>query len=178
MEREIIERLIIDSVMGELNEDVKKLLAEYLADHPEAKTWSDEILEDYDLVALTLKTKTHDVKSTPTKPIAQKRMLLSNLNWQPVAKWAAMIMLAAFVGIGFSRWPKEKRTDIQSPTHQQSHNFSIKRFTSDTIDKDQGFWQTKALAFIESDKKKKQKPSKKNTNLWEMYKNAKENHHD
>ena len=45
MEREAIERLAMDSAAGELNQDAEALLRTYLAEHPQANEWAEDMLQ-------------------------------------------------------------------------------------------------------------------------------------
>ena len=62
MEREAIEKLAMDSAAGQLNEDAETLLKEYLAEHPEAKKWFQDMQEIYANIQVAFNEKTAPVK--------------------------------------------------------------------------------------------------------------------
>ena len=64
MEREQIERLAIDSAAGELNEDMQALFEEYIAGHPEAKKYVEDMLGIYENTDAAIIAKTqHTIKT-------------------------------------------------------------------------------------------------------------------
>ena len=94
MDRDTIERLAMDMAAGELNEDMQALLKKYLAQNHQANKWAEQMLYVFARTEDAINTKTADAKALiATKP---KRL---PLRWQPIAQWAAVILVAA--GIGF-----------------------------------------------------------------------------
>jgi hypothetical protein len=178
MEREIIERLAIDSAMGELDEDVKMLLAEYLAEHRSAKQWYDEILEDYEMTASAVNTKIKEAALMPPVTSVKKAAVLLNLNWRPIARWAAVLIFASLVGVGIGRWSKERKFYARSSFQETERNLPSKESIANALRGDGSFWHKKAIAFLEPSKYPKRKPFARKTNLLELYRKSKEMNHD
>ena len=73
MKRETIERLAIDVAAGELNEDAEALLDAYLAEHPQAKQWAEQMLTTYESTQEAIAEKTSWVNATAgTAPLGKK----------------------------------------------------------------------------------------------------------
>ena len=94
MDRDTIERLAMDMAAGELNEDMQDLLKEYLAQNHQANQWAKQMLDIFAKTEDAIKTKTSDTKALITTKAGRLPML-----WQPVARWAAVLLVGA--GIGF-----------------------------------------------------------------------------
>ena len=178
MERESIERLAIDSAMGELNEDAEMLLIEYLAEHSEAKQWSIEMLADYNMAASAVNTKTKETATTSRMTFVKKPKILSGLNWRPIARWAAVVVFASLVGMGFGRWSKEEGYYAKTSHEKIEHNLPVKRSVANVLRDDGSFWHKKAVAFLEPSKYPRRKPFIKKANLLELYRKSKEMNHD
>lgn len=178
MERETIERLAIDSAAGQLNEDAEMLLGAYLAEHPEANKWSKEMLADYNMTASVVKAKTKEIATASRMTFAKKPKILSRVNWQPFAKWAAVVILASMIGIGLGRRSKEREFHANSSYENIKHDLPVKRSIAVVLNDDAGFWHKKAIAFLEPSKYPKRKPFTKNGNWWDNYHKLKEKYHD
>lgn len=178
MERETIERLAIDSAAGQLNEDAEMLLSAYLAEHPEANKWSKEMLADYNMTASVVKAKTKETATASRMTFTKKPKILSRVNWQPFAKWAAVVIFASMIGIGLGRWSKERKFHTNSANEKIEHNLPVKRSIAFVLNDDAGFWHKKAIAFLEPSKYPKRKPFTKNGNWWDNYRKLKEKYHD
>ena len=103
MEREQIERLAIDSAAGELNEDVQALFDEYLAGHPETKTYVQDMLGIYEKTDAAVVAKTQPAVETDLNTANISVGSRSRVLWLPIASWAAVVIFAAFVGITVGR---------------------------------------------------------------------------
>ena len=94
MDRDTIERLAMDMAAGELNEDMQALLNEYLAENHQANQWAEQMLDIF--------ARTEDaisIKTTSTKALIATKPGRLSMRWQPIARWAAVILVVA--GIGF-----------------------------------------------------------------------------
>ena len=163
MEREAIEKLAMDSAAGQLNEDTETLLKEYLAEHPEANEWFQDMQEIYANTQFAFNEKTFPVKQpTENKPTLK-------FNWFPVFRWAAVIAIAVTIGITAGRWSK---SEIPQQKLQQVAT------SSDTMTKSQGirledigdgFWREKVMAMMNSSTTKIHKNYITGPSLWEKY---------
>ncbi len=169
MEREQIERLTIDSAAGELNEDTQVLFEEYLAKHPEAKKYVDDMLGIYEKTDTAIIAKTqHAVKmDLNTADITVKSR--SRVFWLPIARWAAVFIFAAFVGIAVGRWSKspvlvDNTGQIAAYRDSAEHQ---KNFDLENIG--DSFWRDKALAMITPQSDSIQTDSVTGPGLWDRY---------
>ena len=178
MEREAIERLTIDSAAGELNEDADALLKTYLTEHPEAKQWSKETLSVYNTAASVINAKTRKTPGIPPVRAAKKTSALSILNWQTIARWAAVLILASTAGIGIGRWSKETKFYTNSSVEEEELHSPIKGLTFNIRNDDSDFWHRKVVAFLEPSTYPQQKPLLRNSNWQEQYYKLKEKRHE
>ncbi|MBW8036361.1 MAG: hypothetical protein FVQ79_12205 [Planctomycetes bacterium] len=158
--------------MGELNEDAEILFAEYLTEHCEATEWAREILADYEMTASVVEAKTKEVRANMV--FAGKPNILLRQGWQPIAKWAAVVIFASMIGIGFGRWSKEVKYYSRTSYEKTERNVPAKRSVATVLNEKTGFWGKKAAAFLEPSKFPKRKPSVKSSNLWDNYRKLKE----
>ena len=163
MEREAIERLAMDSAAGQLNEDAETLLQEYLAEHPEANKWFQDMLEVYNQTKVMFDTKTASVKQL------KENKLISKFNWFPVMRWAAIVIVAVCIGAIAGRWTKP---EVPQQELQQVNA------SSDTITKSQGirledigegFWRDKIMAMLNSSPEEIYRSNIDGPSLWEKY---------
>ena len=140
MERERIEKLAIDSAMGELNEDAKILLGVYLAEHLEAKQWADDMLQIYEQTqaAIDMDTKEDDAYSKTT---VFKMKSTSRMKWLAVGRWAAVVILMISIGVIVGRWTKPKQIVQQ----QDVRVVSGRKFYRPGYNEN-SFWYQKAMA--------------------------------
>ena len=178
MERESIERLVLDSAMGELNEDAEMLLSEYLSEHSEAKQWSIEMLADYEMTASAVNTKTKEAGLMPPAESVKKAAVLLKLNWRPIARWAAVVIFASLAGVGVGRRSTERKFHAKSSFLETERNVPTKRSVANVLRDGESFWHKKAIAFLEPGKYPKRKPFARKTNLLELYRKSKEKNHD
>ena len=176
MNREIIERLAIDSVGGELNEDAEALFRFYLDEHPQGKLWADDIQQVYEQTESAIQVKTTCTNVTQAVP---KIGPVLRLRWQPAARWAAAILVGMFIGFTAGRWEIPARTpktliQVSSPASKPVET------VSDFKEKYAGtFWGDKMMAMLEHP------PSRGNTadlcdvRSWNTYKQyIKEKNHE
>jgi hypothetical protein len=179
MEREQIERLAIDSAAGELNEDAQALFEEYLAEHSETKKYVEDMLGIYEKTDAAINAKTqHAVKADlNTANISVKSH--SRVLWLPIARWAAVVIFAAFVGIAVGRWSKSPvlvDNTGQIATHPDS---AVQQRIYDLDNTGDSFWRDKAVAMMASRPISIQEDSVANPGLWEKYRQfIKEKHYE
>jgi hypothetical protein len=148
MERETIERLAIDCALGELNEDAATLFEAYLAEHAEAKQWADPMMQTCIRTreAITQKMRAADTVVQP-EPVR-----LSWVNWGALGRWAAVIAISALLGVSVGRWSTPSQT--QKPdtvvVRTASPDPGPEGWRRVLSESGQGFWQTKAVAMLQS----------------------------
>lgn len=169
MEREQIERLAIDSAAGELNEDIQALFEEYLAEHPEAKTSVEDMLGIYEKTDAAIIAKTKHTAETDLNTADISVKSRTNVLWLPIARWAAVIIFAAFVGIVVGRWSKSPvlaERPVQMAAYPgpavQKKNFDLEN-TGDS------FWRDKVVAMMTSRPHSIRKDFVTGPDLWERY---------
>ena len=140
MEREVVERLAMDRVGGELSEDGVQLLEWYLAGHPEAQGWAAEIETMYAMCAETVagdrriddqmtvarmdsRFRGNDRRSGNDRGSGEDRWSGEDRGSMKgrvlkIGRWAAVIMLALGAGIIWGRWSVEQMEVGQVETIQ------------------------------------------------------------
>ncbi len=176
MNREIIERLAIDSAAGELNEDAETLLQFYLDEHPKATQWAGDVRQMYNQTETAIQAKT---AYTNVGQVVPKISPVLRLRWQPAARWAAAIVFGLFIGFTAGRWeipPRTPKTLIQvsSPTSKPVENVSdLKERYAGT------FWGDKMLAMLEHPPSRGNIADLRDTRSWDAYKQyRKEKNHE
>ena len=177
MEREQIERLAIDSAAGELNEDVQALFDEYLAGHPETKTYVQDMLGIYE--------KTDAAVVAKTQPAVETDLNTANINIRShprvfrlsIARWAAVIIFAAFVGITVGRWSKSPVPPDRTGQIAAYPGPAVQQRSVDLGGN--SFWRDKALAMMTSRPISIQEDYVTGPGLWERYREfIKEKHYE
>ncbi|HUW19562.1 MAG TPA: hypothetical protein VMW16_09690 [Sedimentisphaerales bacterium] len=103
MERDTIERLAIDLAAGELNEDAEALFREYLAEHPKANRWAQNMSQIYDKTEAAIEAKISNAYAGVEVAAANKKALSRARLW-PVGRWAAVVAFAIGVAFAVGRW--------------------------------------------------------------------------
>ncbi|HUT47596.1 MAG TPA: hypothetical protein VMX36_15040 [Sedimentisphaerales bacterium] len=166
MEREAIERLSIDSAAGDLNEDTEALLGTYLAEHPQANKWAEDVRQIYDKTEAAIRTKTAhaDVgKVTPgITPVSQ-------VKWLSVARWAAAIALGII--IGFTAGRRNQTDSTYRIAFQELSRYPKQVETvSDLKERYAGtFWGDKMLALLEHKPGQRYKTNLRSVGSWDKY---------
>jgi len=163
MDRNAIERLAIDSAAGQLNEDAEALLKEYLAEHSEANKWFLDIRDIYGKTQAAF-----DVKTAFTKQSTGKKPFLK-LNWLPVARWAAVVIFAAFIGVTAGRWSKSPTLEPNPQRTITSQGPATEQPSFDLESIGESFWREKAVAMLTSPSSRIQKDYVTGPKLWEKY---------
>jgi hypothetical protein len=146
MEREIIERLAMDSASDELNEDAKVLLQAYLAEHSQENMWAEEMFKLYETTKQAVKTKTNQNNTEPPKTICDKPLF--RINIISLGRWAAVIIFAVAIGTGLGRWSK-KPEFISGPVTIATSNRSQRLQPGDlVVMPTEGFWREKAISML------------------------------
>lgn len=167
MKREMIERLAMDRALGELNDDVATLFETYLAEHAEARLWAEPMTQTC--------IQMRDAIARQTQPSAQfaepEPARLFRADWSALARWAAVIAVAAVLGAAIGRRSApsptpEPETVIVRTAPREAGLEGWRRVLSET---EQGFWQTKAIAMLQSQPREVQRSTESRPSLWDRY---------
>ena len=167
MERETIERLAMDRMLGELNEDAATLFEAYLAEHAEARQWAEPMMQ--------VCTRTRDAIAQKTQPAdTVARPASVRLPWidrRTLARWAAVIAITAGLGVAIGRRstpsPTQKHeTVIVRAAPREAGPEGWRRVLSES---EQGFWQTKAVAMRQSQPREIPPSTEPGLGLWDRY---------
>ncbi len=166
MEHEAIERLVIDSAAGELNQDAEALLRTYLAEHPQSNEWAEDMLDIYDKTEAAIKTKT--VHADAEKVIPEITPI-SQVKWLSVARWAAVIALCVI--IGFTAGRRDRTDSTYSIAYPKPAPDSKQVETvSDLKERYAGtFWGDKMLALLENKPGQRYKANLHRIGSWNKY---------
>jgi len=168
MKRERIERLAIDSAAGELNEDVQILFDAYLAEHPQAGQWAEDIARIYKETETAIGAKTRDADAGRGMP-AVKISRLSDMKWRSFGRWAAALIVGALVGFTGGRWTINGETDRIAFIKPERPAVEVKTI-SDLKEKYAGtFWGDKVLALLESRPGQRYKADFQDIDFWHEY---------
>lgn len=165
MKRERIERLAVDYVAGELNEDGQVLFKMYLVEHPEENRWAEDIMRIYEKTKAAIDAKTMDSGAGDEKPFIRRNRLLQ-LNWQRFGPQAAAVILGALIGFTAGRWEITGKTNKIAQTEIDWAPRHVKTI-SDLKEKYAGtFWGDKILASLEPKPYPKQTQYKSDRKFW------------
>ncbi len=172
MEREIIERLAMDSASGELNEDVETLLQEYLSEHNDVNKWFLEMRDIYNKTQAAFDAKTAFIKQHKTDNPSLK------FNWFPVMRWAAVIIIAVCIGAAAGRLSKQK-APLQKHNVVATDTSFAKKTTFNPGNISNDFWRNKITAMVNPSPVKIHIEKSSGSSLLETYKKyIKESNHE
>ena len=163
MEREIIERLAIDSAAGELNEDIDILLQDYLAEHKDANKLFQEIRNIYNKTQAAFDIKTASFK----QPSAIKPSL--KFNRLSLLRTAAIIIISACIGIIAGRWSMQDMPQQESKYAAVNSDASAKRTGINLNNLGEGFWQEKIAAMVNPSPVREHREDNSGHSLMEQY---------
>ena len=163
MNPETIERLAIDSAAGQLSKDVEILLLEYLAQHPEEKKCFSDMQEIYNKTQTAFDSETAFAK----EPKENKTPI--KFNYYPLIRWAAVIVIAACIGIIAGRFSKQDVSQQETKLISASFATSTQKAGFNPDDLGDGFWRDKIMAMINPSPKKIQIQNNSSTSLREQY---------
>jgi hypothetical protein len=167
MERETIERLAIDCVLGELNEDAATLFEAYLAEHAEAKQWAEPMMQTCTRTREAIAQKTQVAEAA----VQPEPIRLPQANWSALGRWAAVIAVSTLFGVTVGRWSMPSQTQkpdtVVARTGQPDAGpEGWRRVLSQS---GQGFWQTKAVAMLQSQPRGIPGSTESQRSLWDRY---------
>lgn len=178
MERDAIERLAIDSVSGELNDDAEALFREYLAGHAEANRWVEEVLWLCEKTEAAIYAKTKNAGADFERTAVGIEPAL-RVRWWPVARWAAAVVFAAIIGFNAGR--REKSDTMYGPSSPEFASIPKQvKTVSDLKEKYAGtFWGDKMLALLEHKPGQRYKVNLRSVGSWDKYRQyVKEKNYD
>lgn len=164
MERLIIERLAMDVALGELNEDAAALLDAYLAEHPEARPWAQQMRTVCTRTqeAIDMKTQRSDASICGPSVFARRR---ASIHWAGALRWAAVVMVSLLIGVGIGRRPQPlATTPTATVAVETARSEGPKSLQEILIDPGKGFWEAKAAALWQSKPHRSDAPQ---PGLWE-----------
>jgi len=168
MKRERIERLAIDVAAGELNEDAEALLNAYLAEHPKAKQWAEQMLTTYEKTQEAIAEKTSWANTTAGTPFVGKKPT-GWVKWRSVGRWAAVVTFSIIIGFAAGRWGTTDEAmgiALMEPTRGPAPVKTV----SDLKEKYAGtFWGDKMLALLEHRPAQQYKADLHSVSLWDRY---------
>lgn len=177
MERQIIERLAMDAALGELNEDTEALLNAYMAEHPDARQWAEQMSATCTRTqdAIRAKTRRSEAPACPPAAFVRQRM---PVRWAGAVRWAAVIVISFLIGMGTGRRPEPSM--VAPPTNvaaemapSAGHDRSWQEIVREPGN---GFWESKAAAMWQS---KPYQAAKPQPSLWEAFRQLqKGNNHE
>lgn len=168
MKREAIERLAIDSAAGELNEDIQALFDAYLAEHPQAGQWAEEIAGVYKETEAAIEAKTSDADAGGAAPAIKTKPLLW-ARWWAIGRAAATLIVAAVIGFVGGRWTINGEMDRIAFIKPERPAVQVKTI-SDLKEQYAGtFWGKKVLALVEHTSSERYKSDFQDTNLRKIY---------
>jgi hypothetical protein len=169
MNVERIERLAIDRALGELNEDAIVLFDTYLAEHPEAREWAVRMSQACVQTRKAIDKRTQD-QSVENPSVKIRRDRPTRIHWLGVGRWAALV--AVFVGIGITvgRWSQPQVPAPGNRVVEAPASGDTRSWRQILSNQGQGFWESKALALLQTRPYKTAGPRGPQTSLWERFK--------
>ncbi len=150
MERQAIERLAMDAVLGELNEDATALLEAYLTEHPETRLWAGP------MTAICRRTQEAIVAKTKPAvlshhPCATGARQIVRVRFASVGRWAAVVIVSLVLGGAAGRWTMPPTEPAPRPTASaETVRSSVQRDWRAVLNgRDLGFWEAKAVAALQ-----------------------------
>ncbi len=167
MERDTIERLAMDHALGELDPDTTVLFETYLAEHPEARQWAGPMGWICERTRDAIAQKTHrDVR------VAQSERILSlPICRCAIVRWAAVITVSTLLGVTVGRWTRVPA--VQAPetvvVRAPAPDAGPEGWQRVLSEPEQSFWQSKAVAMLQSQPTEMPTPPESGPGLWDRY---------
>jgi hypothetical protein len=173
MERQAIERLAMDVALGELNEDAAALLDAYLASHPEARPWAQQMKTVCARTqnAIDLKTRRND--TSICVPAAGGRRWTS-IRWAGPLRWAAVVTISLLLGAAIGRRTETHETPSgPSVVIETTRDVGPRSWQEILAEPDKGFWGAKAAAMLHS---KSYRGTSSQPSLWQTLRQLQKGH--
>ena len=110
IDREILERLLIDRALRELSPDAQALLEDYLAREPEASEEAEEIARTVDAARCAL-ARSEEVNSHSLPPLLLGKR--GGILWRVGAR-AAVLAACLLIGVGVGLWFSQSKQVIET----------------------------------------------------------------
>ena len=166
MDGERIERLAMDRALGELNEDAAALFDTYLAEHPEIQAQAKDMAEMCLQMRTAIDRKTL-VPNTGRNHADTHRPWPSRVRWTHMGRWAALLLVAAGIGMTMGRW-SQPRVPASDVTAVRSESDAGPDSEQQLLSRP-GFWQDKALALLQTTPYARTGSHDSETSLWGRY---------
>jgi len=168
MKRERIERLATDAAAGELNEDAEALFNAYLAEHPQAKKWADQILSVYKKTQAAISEKTSRADITAETAFIGSKAI-GWVKWPSVGRSAAILAFGILIGFTAAHRGTTGKTREIAPMTPIRGPSPVKTI-SDLKEKYAGtFWGDKMLVLLEHRPAQQYKADIHDVSLWDRY---------
>ncbi len=171
MNAERIERLAMDRALGELNEDATVLFETYLAEHPEAQPWAQDMASTCAQTREAVDKKTHG-QSTEDFPARMHWRWLTQIQWERVGRWAALVAVAAGIGVTVGRWSARHEPPADVMLVRAEPAGDSEGWQQVVNRQSQGFWQSKALALLQTKPYETPGSRERQMNFWLRYKQS------
>jgi len=149
MDRERIERLAMDSALGELGEDAMALFEAYVAAYPQANEWARQMQRTCAVAqeAIAVTTRAPRQKSFGAR---RHRYRLRCINRPALGRWAAVVAVSLLAGAGVGRWSarQDAGSAALAPVTVVRAEPAAKSWQELLSEPGQGLWQAKALALL------------------------------
>lgn len=167
MKRDTIERLAVDHALGELDPDTMVLFETYLAEHPQARLWAGPMGQICDQTREAIAQKARrDDSIAPPKPVR-----LIPIYRTAILRWAAVIVVSALLGVTIGRWSKPPQ--VQSPetvvVRTAAPDAGPEGWRKVLSEPEQSFWQSKAVAMLQSQPTESPTQPESGASLWNRY---------
>jgi hypothetical protein len=168
MKREAIERLAIDSAAGELNEDILALFDAYLAEHPQAGQWAEDIAGVYKETEAAIDAKTSGANAGDALPAIKAKPLV-RAKWWAIGRAAAGLIVAAIIGFAGGRWTINGEAGRITFVKPERPAVQVKTI-SDLKEQYAGtFWGKKVLALVEHTSSERYKADFQDSSFRQIY---------
>ncbi len=167
MKPEIVERLAIDRALGELNEDAAALFDMYLAEHPEAQERARRMSDTCTQTrrAIDRRTQEADIRSPSS------RIRPHWVHWTRAGRVAALVAISLGIGVTVGRWSQSSAPALGHAVVRAEPVASASDGWQQVLSSQgQGFWQSKALALLQTTPYTAAGSYASQTNLWGKYK--------
>ena len=161
-----------------MNEDAEALFRIYLAEHPPARQWAEDVSRIYERTRAAINAKTtegyagHETSLNKRHPVLQ-------LKWPSFARWAAAVIFGTLIGFAAGRWQTSEKT-YRMAWPEPGRNTEQVEAVSDLKDKYAGtFWADKMLALLKHKPGRQYEADFQGVRFWDRYRQyIKEKHHE
>jgi hypothetical protein len=167
----------MDRALGELNEDTTVLFDTYLAEHPEAHAWAQGMSDICARTQRAIDSKTRE-ESAVHHVAGTRRPQSRRIHWARFGRWAAVVVVSVSIGVTIGRWFRPQVPAQDSQVVQAEPAGSPENWQQVLSRQGQGFWQSKALALLQTTPYTAAESYASQTNLWGKYKQIRKERSD